>query len=542
MKHLSARTINGRTTLLIILFLTVIVGFSLFLYIKNLQIRQDYLALQNHSNSIVANTARIHGKFPVAQVLLLEAVHKPIDAQQEYFRSTLTAIRDYISVVDRDFEQLNTVGHRPYLDSLSTDVALLDTLGTQFFAALRRDTTTSPESRIRYERSLYQQYFSEDMESVTQAFYQHLWTPINYYNKPYQKEILSRLDYNTTAILRITIIISLLSIAAVSLAWWYFRRSLNRSITPPVTIIQALASGQLPDRQTPSVDELGQITRAANQLTENLRKAVRFALNIEQGNFEDDYTPQSEDDVLGNSLWQMRDALRKYREEEQIRQWTSEGLSQVMELIRHRQSVMDELSEAVLSFLVKYLNVQQGGFFVVSKVSEPVLELSACYAFDRKKFLKKQIAPGEGLVGQAYLEKETALLTELPDNYVNITSGLGGSSPTCLLIVPVTHHEAVEAVVELGSWQPLTTHQVTFVEQAGELLASALSTLRTTEETRQLLAATQEQAKELQTREEEMRQNMEELEATQEELVRKNREIEQLYHQQISSSNPTAES
>ena len=542
MKHLSTQSINGRTTLLVALFLTVIVGFSLFLYIKNLQIRQDYLTLQNHSNRIVANTRRIHGHFSVAQVLLLEAVHKPINTQQEYFRNTLTKIRDNINAIDRDFEQLNMVGHQPYLDSLSTDVALLDTLGTQFFAALRRDTTTSPESRIRYERSLYQQYFSEDMESVTQAFYQHLWAPISYYNKPYQREILGRLNYNTTAILRITVIISLLSIVVVSLAWWYFRRSLNRSIAPPVTIIQALASGRLPDRQMPSVDELGQITRAANQLTENLQKAVRFALNIGQGNFEDDYAPQSEDDVLGNSLWQMRDALRKYREEEQIRQWTSEGLSQVMDLIRHHQSMMDELSEAVLSFLVKYLNVQQGGIFVVKEANEPVLELRACYAFDRKKFLKKQISPGEGLVGQAYLEKETTLLNELPDQYMNITSGLGSSSPTCLLIVPVTHHEAVEAVVELSSLQPLTTKQVTFVEQAGELLASALSTLRTTEETQRLLAATQEQAKELQTREEEMRQSMEELEATQEEIVRKNREIEQLYHQQISASNPTTES
>ena len=535
MKHFSLRTINGRTTLLIVLFLSVVVGFSLFLYVKNLQIRQDYLTLQDHSNNITRYTVRIHGKFPVAQTLLLEAVYKPVDAQQEVFRSTLNTIRENVGFISSHFKSLEMVGPQPHLDSLMTDIALLDTLSTQFFTALRNDTTTSPESRMRYEKVLYRQYYSGGVEPIIGDFYRHLWAPIRRYNQPYQTEVLDRLDYNITFILRITIIISLLSIVIVSLAWWYFRRSLNRSIAPPVAIIQELAAGRHPAPQTPSADELGEITQAANQLTENLQRASHFALNIGQGNFGDEYTPQGEDDVLGNSLRQMRDALKKYREEEQIRQWTSEGLSQLMGLIRHQQLVIDELSEAVLSFLVKYLNVQQGGIFVASEAGEPVLELSACYAFERKKFLKKQIVPGEGLVGQAYLEREMTFITELPDHYVNITSGLGGNSPTCLLLVPMIHHETVEAVLELSSLQTLTTHQIAFVRQAGELIASALSTLRTTEQTQRLLEATQQQTEELRSREEEMRQSMEELEATQEEIARKNREIEQLYQQQANA-------
>lgn len=535
MKHLSVRSINGRTTLLVAFFLIVIIGFSIFLYAKNLQIRQDYLALQNHSNKITTNTLRLHGKFPVAQVLILEAVHKPIDSQQEKFHKTLTRLKNGIHAIDSEFKELNIVGAQPYSDSLLIDIALLGTVGDQFFTALRNDTTTNSESRIQFERALYHQYYSADMELVVQEFYKHLWAPITYYNAPYQQEILKRLDYNTGFILRSTIIISLLSVVAVSLAWWYFRRSLNQSISPPVAIIKALAAGQFPQAQIPSADELGEITRAANQLTENLQKASRFALNIGQGDLEDDYAPQSENDVLGNSLWQMRDALKQYREEEQVRQWTSEGLSQLMNLIRHHQAVMHELSEAVLSFLVKYLKVQQGGIFVVDTADEPVLELSACYAFDRKKYLQKQIEPGEGLLGQAYLEKQTTLITDLPDHYISITSGLGDSRPACLLVVPIIHHEAVEAVLELSSFQRLSAHEITFVEQAGELIASALATLRTTEQTQRLLEATQQQTEELRNREEEMRQSMEELEATQEEMARKNREIEQLYHRQTHS-------
>ena len=536
MKHFSLQSINGRTTLLIALFLTVIVGFSLFLYVRNLQIREDYITLQKHCDRILASTLRISSKFPTAQVLLLEAVHRPVDIQQENFDKTIAQIRENIDTINYHFEALNTVGHQLHLDSLSKSTMLLETVGNQFFAALRNDTTTSLESRTQYGRSLYYRYYDKGITPIAPGFYNHLWAPIKQYNKPRQTEILARLDHNTTFILRITIIISLLSVIVVSVAWWYFRCSLNRSISSPISIIQELASGRLPEPREPSSDELGLITRAANHLTESLRKASRFAINIGQGNFDDDYTPQGEDDVLGTSLGQMKDALKKYREEEQHRQWASEGLGQLMNIIRHHQSTTKELSDSVLSFLVKYLTVQQGGIFVANDADDPMLELSACYAFNRKKFLQKQIAPGEGLVGQAYLERETTLLTELPGQYMTITSGLGGSPPTCLLIVPVIHHQTVEAVLELGSLRLLTAHQIKFVEQVGELFASALSALRTTEETRHLLAATQEQAEELRTREEEMRQNMEELEATQEEIVRKNREIEQLYQQQLATS------
>src|SRR5690606_9000781 len=107
----------------------------------------------------------------------------------------------------------------------------------------------------------------------------------------------------------------------------------------------------------------------------------------------------------------------------------------------------------LISNVVKYVKAKVGGLFILEEEEDGSshLQLQACYAYDRKKFISKRLEVGEGLVGQAYLEGQSVYLTEVPDEYMIITSGLGDTSPRSLLIIPLRTNERIEGILELAS-------------------------------------------------------------------------------------------
>jgi transcriptional regulator with GAF, ATPase, and Fis domain len=148
----------------------------------------------------------------------------------------------------------------------------------------------------------------------------------------------------------------------------------------------------------------------------------------------------------------------------------------------------------------------------------------ALYAYERKKYLAKTVALGEGVLGQSALEKSLVYLKEIPINYVTITSGLGGAVPRSLVVVPLLLNDEVYGVIELASFKEFEAFEREFIQRIGESIASTVSTVRINDRTKTLLEELQQQTEEMKSQEEEMRQNMEELVATQEEMQRKEKE------------------
>ena len=219
--------------------------------------------------------------------------------------------------------------------------------------------------------------------------------------------------------------------------------------------------------------------------------------------------------------------LESVAAEDTKRQWAVEGLNRFSELMKQKADLQDTCN-LVLSELVKYTHSNQGGLFLLSEGAGggAEMQLTACYAFDRRKYVQKQVLPGEGLLGASWIEKDTIYLTDVPQDYINITSGLGGARPGSVLIVPLISEEKVEGIIELASFKEYEPFQIKFVEELARRFASVIEGLHMQEKTARLLEETRIMAEEKQAQEEEVRQQMEELQASQEEIHRKAKEAE----------------
>ena len=311
-------------------------------------------------------------------------------------------------------------------------------------------------------------------------------------------------------------------------------------IIKPIKIIKdvliMLGQGVMPKKQIKERnDEIGEMAAALNALIIGLKETTDFSIEIGKENFESNFVPLSEDDDLGNALLEMRTNLKRAtieetrrKKEDTQRNWAAQGIAKFSDLLRQNNDNIEKLSYDVISNLVKYCEANQGGLFLINDddPDNKFIEMSSAYAFNRKKFLENKIDMGVGLIGRAVQESETIYMTDIPDNYITITSGLGDDNPKSILIVPLIVNEMVYGVIEMASFREFEKYQIDFVKKIGENIASTFSTVKINIRTANLLETTKQQAEEMRAQEEEMRQNMEELQATQEESARREAELE----------------
>lgn len=312
-------------------------------------------------------------------------------------------------------------------------------------------------------------------------------------------------------------------------------RSLANPINKTKNILLQMSKGIMPKgKLKEGNDEIGQMAKALNLVVQGLKDVSDFTVAIGKGKFDDEFKPLSEEDTLGMSVIEMRDELQKAKEEEEKRQeeiqqrnWSSQGVALFSDILRKYNDDIETLSYEVISNMVRYTNSNQGGIFIVNDndKDKPFLEMTSCYAYDRQKFLKKKIEIGEGLVGRCYQEQEKIYLTEIPNDYIKITSGLGDNNPSCLLLIPLAYNDNIFGIMEIASFNEYQEFEIEFIERIGESIAATISSVKANIQTAILLEQSQQQAEEMSSQEEEMRQNMEELRATQEQSSRREEEL-----------------
>lgn len=320
------------------------------------------------------------------------------------------------------------------------------------------------------------------------------------------------------------------NVSLIFLTYLFLRRNLKpiESITDYVT---KLSDGELPsDIHTKSNDEINEIALAVNKLGANINAASSFAASIGSGNLETDIVVFNNQGKLSESLRAMRDSLVSVADEEAKRNWATEGFAKFVDIIRSTDDI-EEFYNNILGNLIRYLKVNQGYLYIINDENpeDVYMEVQAVYAYGKKKYLeeKKTAYFKQGLVGQAWFDKEALYFTEIPENYVNITSGVGESLPKAILIVPLLINEVVVGAIEIASFKELAQYEIDFVFKLGETIAGAVQNVKVNERTKKLLADSQEHTEQMRAQEEEIRQNMEEMQATQEEMERAQRAMKQ---------------
>jgi hypothetical protein len=188
---------------------------------------------------------------------------------------------------------------------------------------------------------------------------------------------------------------------------------------------------------------------------------------------------------------------------------------------------MITVGRLILSELAPLVSAQHAVVYTYdTSEDQPSLKLLASYAYEHPEETGKRMKLGQGLVGQCALEKQKIMLTNVPNDYIRISSGLGSAPPASMIVLPIVFEGQVKAILELASFERFNpTHQA-FLEQLTESIGIVLNTIEANMRTEDLLKQSQSLAQELQSRQEELQQTNQELQEKARLLAHQNVEVE----------------
>ncbi len=270
-----------------------------------------------------------------------------------------------------------------------------------------------------------------------------------------------------------------------------------------------------------------------------LNHAVEAANKIAEGDWGISIINTTRDELghMLQSIQKMRDRLKSRFDEDKRAERIKTAVAELGNRMRG-DLTMEQLSENILNYLVPALNAQVGLLYMPQGEE---LVLAGTHAFTFRKNLSNRIKLGEGLVGQAALEKKQIVLARVPEDYLVVSSGLGETVPRHIVVTPILHEGQLRAMLEIGSLGDLGPEELEILQLSIEHIAVAVNSSLSRRQLSEMLEQTTEQAALLQRQQEDMRAINDDLEAQaialsasemrlqeqQEELRRANEELEE---------------
>ncbi len=281
------------------------------------------------------------------------------------------------------------------------------------------------------------------------------------------------------------------------------------------------------------------LTENVNQLAQNLTTQVRSISEVASAVTKGDLTrnirvdAKGEVEALKDTINQMITNLRETTTLNQEQDWLKSNLAKFTQMLQGQKD-LQTVAKRILSELAQVVAAHYGAFYILSAEEKPKLKLYAAYAYRAEKQIPREFGIGEGLVGQCAFEKERIIISNVPNDYVKVSSGLGRARPANLIVLPVLFENNVKAVIELGSLDTFSQIHLDFLNQLTESIGIVVNTIETNTRTEELLAQSQSLAGELKIQQEELRRTNDELQdkalllvKQKEEVEAKNKEVEE---------------
>jgi len=263
---------------------------------------------------------------------------------------------------------------------------------------------------------------------------------------------------------------------------------------------------------------------------------VNLSERISKGDYSIKIDEVTDDRRLTTAINKMTQTLRQATKDNKLQHWIKTGQTELNVRLRGEQDIQ-RLAENIIFFLCDYLNAPVGTFYTEN---ETKFKLMASYAYSHRQSFENVFELGEGLIGQAALEKKIISFNAVPPDYLYMQSGLGKKQPGAIIVVPLKYHDKVVGVMELGAVEGFTKIQIDFLELVSENIAVAINTSKARTRMSTLLAHSQNQSEELKVQQEELQQAYEDLEKQTKRLQESETSLQQ-QHEELSQGNKALE-
>jgi HAMP domain-containing protein/signal transduction histidine kinase/CheY-like chemotaxis protein len=261
------------------------------------------------------------------------------------------------------------------------------------------------------------------------------------------------------------------------------------------------------------------LTENVNQLAQNLTVQVRSISEVASAVTKGDLTrtirveAKGELEALKDTINQMIANLKGTTLRNHEQDWLKSNLAKFAQMLQGQRD-RNAVANKVLSELAELVNARYGAFYILEQpegADEIKLKLFAGYAQNSRKLINQEFSLSEGLVGQCATDKERIRLANVPNEYLQISSGIGNAAPIDLVILPVLFENNVKAVIELASFENFSDTHIDFLDQLTESIGIVLNNIETNTRTEELLSQSQSLAGELSAQQEELRRANDEL-------------------------------
>ena len=416
---------------------------------------------------------------------------------------------------------------KPNVEELIYHQILKDTTLAGTYSAIPKDSSsvsfgairakTQPEFRPQFKANLSKSIvLSEKIKN--QASYLYNW---------HRHELQNKIDLFE----RITVIVASVLFLILSIAYFILKKIHLLPLSEFNRHSGALLNGNYKPFKGKISREFKTIAKTVNSLIGEINLTAEILKDFDIKKIESKKSEYQEfleqNHPLPNSLNKMFENFASIANSENQRNWTVQGQAKFSSLLNRNISKLEEVLDQVLPELVSYIDALQGAIFILpdaetsQRKDDAIMQLSALYAYDRKKYRKKKLEKGEGLGGQVWQEGIPMVINDLPEEHASIKSGLGEKQPTALVISPIIENGITYGILEIASFTKFEEYKIDFISKIVELLANTIASFEINQKTKNLLIESQTLAKQMQDKDSEMNEHLRALQTTKEEMEKR---------------------